>query len=276
MMKTLSFMRGFLVATFLGLLVGSGVTACSDSDTTAPTTSSSSSSAGGGEGSSSSGGGGSGQGGSGQGGAGGGSASCTLEMGLIGQWSGESDAKDSTKTADGVWTGTENYVDGKLGKAFSLDGSSFVKAPVDYTGNMTVDLWVRATEMMPPSGAAALSSADKSSDTGSLQIDSDGSGQWRLYFGFPQMFGAIDNTAFQHLAVTYDGTDSRVYLNGALVDTKGASNMALFNKALKLGVNRDGSTFLKGAIDEVHLWNRALSDKEIAELHSSPKAKLCP
>lgn len=279
-MKEIIVLRGLTGATLLGLFTVAGGVACSDPETGSTGTSSSSSSSSGEStstsGSSSSSSGVGGQGGStGQGG-GGGSAACSLDNGLLGQWSGEDNANDTKGAANGVWTGAETYVAGKVGKAFVFDGASSVKAPFAHMGkSVTVDLWVKATDMSPATSESALSSADSAGETGSIQIDSDGGGMWRLFFSFPQVFGAIDNTQFQHLAFTCDGAKSRVFFNGKLADEMGVANSAVF-KVLKLGVNRNDDHSLKAAIDEVHVWDRVLSDAEIAALHDNPKAKLCP
>jgi cysteine-rich repeat protein len=247
-----------------------------DPGTTTSTSSSSSGSGGaGGQGGEGGLGGAGGQGGvGGQGGAGG-SAACTLTTGLIGQWRGDNFAEDSSGMADGVWTGNEAYVDGKLGKAFLFDGASFVTAPVDYTGPMTVDLWVRATDASPPVFASPLSTSNKPGSLPEFQIDSDGGGQWRFLGVYTGLFGPIDTTAFQHLAMTHDGNKLTLYFEGKPVAVmNNVANSKIL--PLRFGINRGGDVPIKAAVDEVHLWDRALTDAEIAELHANPKANLCP
>jgi cysteine-rich repeat protein len=173
-----------------------------------------------------------------------------------------------------VWVGNEAYVEGKLGKAFLFDGSSYVTAPVDYARPMTVDLWVRATDPVPPLFASALSSGNMPAPE-FFQFDSNGSGNWRILQTSEGSFGAIDNMAFQHLAMTYDGAKMVLYFQGAAVGEMDAPAGTKFS-VLKLGVYRGGDVGSKAAVDEVHIWKRALTAAEIAELHSDPKAKLCP
>ncbi len=74
---------------------------------------------------------------------------------------------------------------------------------------------------------------------------------------------AMEAGVWQHLAVTFDGTKLRLYLNGELVATKAVTepNSAVAG-ALTIGC---GSTYhFKGRIDEVRIYNRALEAGEVA------------
>jgi hypothetical protein len=67
------------------------------------------------------------------------------------------------------------------------------------------------------------------------------------------------------LAVTYDGTNMRLYVNGALVRSVLRSGAILSSAgALHIGGNEVwGGEFYAGLIDEVRIYNRALSAEEI-------------
>jgi hypothetical protein len=71
---------------------------------------------------------------------------------------------------------------------------------------------------------------------------------------------------WSHLAVTYDGANMRLYVNGALVRTVARTGViAATNGPLHIGGNAVwGGEFFAGAIDEVRIYNRALSAQEIA------------
>jgi cysteine-rich repeat protein len=161
---------------------------------------------------------------------------------------------------------------GVIGKAFLFDGGSVVVAPVDFTGPMTVDLWVRSTDPVPPLFASALSSADVPAAP-YFQFDSNGGSNWRFLTTGEATFGPLDNVSFRHLAMTFDGTKITTYYDGQPVGTIVNANAGF--KSLRIGVNRQGDVPLKGAVDEVHIWKRALSATEIAQLHDKPRADLC-
>jgi hypothetical protein len=77
--------------------------------------------------------------------------------------------------------------------------------------------------------------------------------------------------AWTHLATTYDGANIRVYRNGVLVAT--LANTGSFdqsNSPLRLGGNSTWSEWWQGRIDEVRVYNRALSAAEIVTDRDTP------
>src|SRR5207248_10159623 len=77
---------------------------------------------------------------------------------------------------------------------------------------------------------------------------------------------AIPMNTWTHLATTYDGTNQRFYVNGVLVKTVvNAGAIVQSNGALRIGGNNSSFyEFFNGLIDEVRVYNRALSAAEIA------------
>jgi len=75
---------------------------------------------------------------------------------------------------------------------------------------------------------------------------------------------AIPLNAWTHIATTYDGANQRFYINGALVATKAQTgSIAVGNQPLRIGGNNVSGEFFRGVIDEVRIYNRALSLAEI-------------
>jgi hypothetical protein len=74
-------------------------------------------------------------------------------------------------------------------------------------------------------------------------------------------------TAWIHLAATYDGTTLRLYVNGVQEGAiAGPASIATNHGALGIGAQSDGASPLKGALDAVRLYARALSAAEIQAL----------
>ena len=68
-----------------------------------------------------------------------------------------------------------------------------------------------------------------------------------------------------HLAVTYDGASLKLYVNGAQVGSRPQSgSIPVTDGPLTLGGNRVWGEHFAGLIDEVRIYNRALSSAEIA------------
>ncbi|NJB86065.1 hypothetical protein GGR26_001833 [Lewinella marina] len=83
----------------------------------------------------------------------------------------------------------------------------------------------------------------------------------------------IDEGAWSHVAYTYNGSQVRLYHNGALVTTYSASGMLTAGPGVDLGIGNNPAAVgtgnpLNGKLDELRVYNRSLSDSEIAALIS--------
>jgi hypothetical protein len=74
---------------------------------------------------------------------------------------------------------------------------------------------------------------------------------------------------FHHFLVRKSGSTLQVFFDGvAVVSSSSFGSISNTSASLKLG-SRGGSSFpLNGSIDEVAIWNRALTDAEVAFLAS--------
>ena len=78
--------------------------------------------------------------------------------------------------------------------------------------------------------------------------------------------GALALGSWTHLAMTYDGTSVRLYVNGTLTTTTAApGSLASSSGVLRIGGNNIWGEYFSGLIDEVRLYNRALSAAEIQQ-----------
>jgi hypothetical protein len=67
-----------------------------------------------------------------------------------------------------------------------------------------------------------------------------------------------------HVAATYNGAELRLYVNGALAATRVTSGGVLISaEPLRIGGNSVWGEFFAGAIDEVRVYKRALTQAEI-------------
>ena len=86
---------------------------------------------------------------------------------------------------------------------------------------------------------------------------------------------ALPVGAWSHLALTYDGTSLRLYVNGVLRSTLAASGgITTSTSPVRIGGNvvfsSPGTEYFAGLIDEVRIYNRALTAAEIAADMSTP------
>jgi hypothetical protein len=76
---------------------------------------------------------------------------------------------------------------------------------------------------------------------------------------------------WSHLGVTYDGTAVRLYVNGVEAASESASGpIRRTTDPLWIGGNRPYGEYFKGVVDEVRVYDRALSPAEVRAAMSTP------
>ena len=148
--------------------------------------------------------------------------------------------------------GTDDYLTKSISPSLTLS-------------NFTVSLWVKsATNQDLYTGIFSCAS----SPSGGFQISyaSDKTNyRYRSTTSDEYNFGVSNNT-WKFLAVTYDGTKTTLYYNGVKEDDFSGGDNVFTN--FTVGRNRAGNKYLNGSIDEVRIYERALSTSEITTLHS--------
>ena len=74
-----------------------------------------------------------------------------------------------------------------------------------------------------------------------------------------------------HILMTFDGTNLVLYINGDEKDTNSDSNYSTNNDNTNFSIGRkdDNTLYYEGKIDEVILWNTALSSNAVVALYNS-------
>ena len=84
----------------------------------------------------------------------------------------------------------------------------------------------------------------------------------------------VIHSGWNHVVVTYDDTQSLIYFDGILVASRNITSSAApdDDEAPLFFGRRDGhsESSFEGIMDEIAIWNRALSSEEILELYFSP------
>ena len=87
------------------------------------------------------------------------------------------------------------------------------------------------------------------------------------------MSSRITSNEWIFVAGTYDGQILRLYTNGVLAAQTNTS-IPIETNDLPVGIGRDletGTDWFKGCIDEVRIYNRALSETEVQQLYQLPQ-----
>ncbi|MGH9959044.1 MAG: LamG domain-containing protein [Pyrinomonadaceae bacterium] len=175
---------------------------------------------------------------------------------------------------------------GRFGKAPFFDGiDDWITindaTSLDLKAGMTLKAWVHPTESMTGWRTVLIKGTLPEDPSYHLVANSDADGPAAGVFigdhrdarGGPSLMPDI----WVHLAGTYDGRVLRLYLNGGEV-AHGAQwgPIATSDGALRIGGNSFSGEFFKGRIDEVRVYNRALTATEINTDMSTPIATSSP
>jgi VCBS repeat-containing protein len=178
----------------------------------------------------------------------------------------------------GAISGAAWSTQGKFGGALSFDGvNDWVTisdtAALDLTTGMTLEAWVLPSTL---SGWRTVLLKERSGGlVYSLYTSGDGT-RPSGYVATPGEVGvvgpsSVSTTTWTHLAVTYDGAMLRLFVNGTQVATRAlTAPITASTGALRIGGNSVWTEFFQGRIDEVRIYNRALSAAEIQADMSAP------
>lgn len=137
----------------------------------------------------------------------------------------------------------------------------------DWTGDFSISQWVWANSTNQSTYASTFAIDDNAGSSGSFQHMISG-GVWKFHNNQTKDFGAVEAKKWTHLVSVFEAGEVRQYLDGVLVQTNSYSNGSINNFDLyKLGVNRAGSSFFEGMIDNVMIWNTSLSNASVTVLN---------
>lgn len=200
-----------------------------------------------------------------------------IGMWLFNDGKGDVAADSSGNKNDGKLMNNPAWVTGKFGGALEFDGanSHVVVTNVDslnITAAITLEAWIfpkgftaNGNGILTKEGQYILGlnwpqGGNAEKITSWLNFVAGG---WIIFSG-----DAVVQDSWNHIAATYNGSVRKAYLNGKLVnsaDQKGALSVTANNILIAQGNTGVGSQAFKGVIDELAIFNVALSDADIAE-----------
>ncbi|MCX6922096.1 MAG: immunoglobulin domain-containing protein [Verrucomicrobia bacterium] len=204
--------------------------------------------------------------------------------GLVGWWRGENNALDQAGMNHGTLQNGVGFASGEVGQAFSFSGTSYVSIPsspsISFSGHMpmSVETWVYRTgsgstmHILGKRGGCGYGSLQYQlafDPSSGLSFIGD------VYGTSVSTYRALPLNKWQHLAVTYDGTNFVFYIDGNAVTGVTGSLGPDTPDPLKLGDSGTCAPFV-GLIDEVALYSRALTTNEVQAIYNAGKAGKCP
>jgi uncharacterized repeat protein (TIGR03803 family) len=203
--------------------------------------------------------------------------------GLVAWWPGQTNALDVVGGDSGILNNGVSFGLGIVGSAFSFTGTNQAVL-IPYSTN---------TDLSAVSGWTIEAWVNPSSYANALYPTIYSFGYWGASLGLNSQTGVpesfVNNTSplegsipaplgeWSHLALTYDGTNRVLYINGIMAGsaaTKAAASSAT-GSAIGSTVPIDPDSSFNGLIDEVSIYNRALLPAEIAEIYSAASFGKC-
>jgi hypothetical protein len=198
--------------------------------------------------------------------------------GLVGYWPFSGNANDqSGNNLNGSVSGASLVADrfGNLGKAYNFsNGNQFITLPAPpvstFTNSMSYSLWYKEipntnyVNIFNTTGNKALVLQPNAAGIRA----NDGNS-----FGLDGYSTALNSNGWKHICVVYVGQIISIYINGVLANsgTTGFPNTILYNSTQSIV----GSTYLMGGqypysglIDDIALYNRALTQQEITAMYN--------
>ena len=214
-------------------------------------------------------------------GASGSSATATINVsgatnGLVGAYGlNEGTGTTVTDNSGNGQTGTisgASWVAGRFGQALSLNGTSnLVTFPdLDLTGSFTVMGWMQTRSLYTNTcGSFVMKAFDYGFEicNGNLLARIGSGTNWNTYA--MRALSSADLNVWKHVAMTYNGTTVRLFLDGVEVASATGTHGSN-NNALLFGRWTPASEYWNGLIDEVRLYSRALSTSEVQTDMNAP------
>ena len=201
---------------------------------------------------------------------------------LVGQWKldegGGTTAVDASGYGnDGTLEDGPTFVDGQFGQALAFEASRVVIPASDslsadlFQGSFTMSAWVNPTRTGNTWQQIFRSRMADDSNNDTLFINNDGRLSWRGRVGGAWAGGMCETAPdvvpadqWTHVAVTGDGADFRVYVNGALSQESAFQTTDGTNATYYIGGNLEniGESYT-GIIDDVRVYNHVLSEDDV-------------
>jgi hypothetical protein len=226
----------------------------------------------------------------------------TLANGLVAYYPFNGNANDASGNANnGTLIGTQPGTDrfGNANSTYSFNGTSdYIEVPsspsLAFGAQITASGWICPDRLYPPQGQPGFQSMEilcKGPDV-------EGAVDWAFAvigdmlrphlllasWTYWDSAGGVQPNAWQHAIFTYDGSTMRTYLNGVESGQRPASGaFRISDGSMRIGAYAPinglpvggSKAFFSGKIDDIRIYNRALSATEVADLYALEAAPFC-
>jgi hypothetical protein len=200
---------------------------------------------------------------------------------LVGYWtfdegSGNVAADSSGYGNDGTINGTPKWVAGQIGGALDFDGSTnYVEIPHDASLSVTDEITIAAWTNMRSNASGEMAIVSKGGwAANNLPYElTETAGDvifWQFYDNEGRDSCSPESPAvneWHHIVGTYDGTIFKCYIDGELGEEwEYTGKMPENTLSVMIGRRVTGGCQFNGLIDEVMIYNHALTEDEISQI----------
>ncbi|MCD6311383.1 MAG: DUF2341 domain-containing protein, partial [Elusimicrobia bacterium] len=183
---------------------------------------------------------------------------------------------------------TGSWTTGKFGNAYNFNGfDEFVDCGDDtslnITNAITIGAWVKLNELRWVNSIIEKGNEPINKIYWLYRGDDETRHRWTFEFGDGTLRSTeyyseeIDLEKWYYVIATFDTGDVKIYINGKKKKESISSIISLntsgYNTLIGAYKSDSPTHFLNGAIDEVGIWNRALTAEEIAAMYNSSCVK---
>jgi hypothetical protein len=224
--------------------------------------------------------------------------------GLVAYYPFNANANDASGNGNnGTLIGTQLAADrfGEPNSAYQFNGTNaYIEVPssssLAFGNQITACAWVRPDHLNPPEGTAGF----QEMTIACKGFDVEGPLDWAFVINtnfmrhhlmlanwtYLDSAAGVQSNLWQYVSFTYDGTNMLIYLNGIPIGQRPAAgafrittgSMRIGAYAPINGLPISGSRhFFSGCLDDVRIYNRALSTSEVKQLYdieSGPRVDL--
>jgi hypothetical protein len=206
--------------------------------------------------------------------------------GMVAWWRGDGDSSDYAGTNDAVFEGAIAYAPGEAGQAFSFDGASSYLQVADSpewnfgTNDFSLEFWANFaatnTSIAAGDGSVAFLAHDEISGGRDKWIFGAGGGEIYFYVNGPGVGPrflveapfAPQTNQWRHLGLTKADGVFRIFEDGAVVSVA-TNSLTIPSAVAPLTVGQAEDFFMPGLMDEISIYDRALSSAEMFGIYAA-------
>ena len=215
-----------------------------------------------------------------------------LTNGLVGLWSFDGPDISGTTAYDrsgnannGTLTGSPSLIAGRIGQGMSFDGvndyANITSADsIKFTSTFSASAWINPDSItVTEKFSGIVGKGGYGLNSGwELVLNRDNTGAAAIgTLGFVvKQTDVYTSTVLSvgrwyHVVVTFDGSTKRIYLNGVLDNSEAGGSFTADDQLVYIGVRNPAEYhfgYFEGDMDDVRIYNRALSTSEIQMLYN--------